>query len=185
MTLYQRVQFHAHMKLVQQIMDASFRSHRRHRDDLKQEGYLALNIAVLKFDGDLQDQFEPYASTCIYNALTKYVKRQNKEGFYRCPHGSKPFVMSLSTVVDEVEQETLGDTIPDRRCVGISKVSRCWTEAECSYSRTEILDSVEVLLEDLRPHEREAICTGSDYRKKYKVIQRIRLHTVDRDSISR
>lgn len=100
--------FNENMKLVAFVFTRKFYSYANYKEDLLQEGYLALWKSCLNFNELKNFKFTTYACAAIANAMKTYVKRVIKK------HST---VISLNSVIsDDGEgseihlEETLSDS---------------------------------------------------------------------------
>lgn len=72
------VEFEPHLKIVNAIYNKYFKKYYWLKEDLIQEGNIALLRACEKFDSSKETKFITFASTCIKNAMMIYIKKETR-----------------------------------------------------------------------------------------------------------
>ena len=72
------VEFEPHLKIVNAIYNKYFKKYYWLKEDLIQEGNIALLRACEKFDSSKETKFITFASTCIRNAMMIYIKKETR-----------------------------------------------------------------------------------------------------------
>lgn len=70
------IDFNEHIPLVYFVYKKRFGQHTGHKDDLIQEGYIALLRACKMFNLDRKNKFSTYATKAIYNAMLGYIIKE-------------------------------------------------------------------------------------------------------------
>lgn len=104
-------QFEPHLEMVKAIYNKYFSSYRWLRDDLIQEGNIALFKACQKFDASKGVKFATFAYKCIKNDMLLFLMQETKYSKY-----------SSSAAIDKFENAVICDDI-------------CYVELKDSISR--------------------------------------------------
>ena len=137
------------------------------REDLQQEGYLALCKAILAYDGT-KSAFSTFAVPCIAQAMQKYILRNVsiiRLPFDSCKSGNTPYV--VSSIDRELTEEgaTLQDVIDDPDA--LEEIHAWVLEREIMREATNILDGYKQHIADMCFEDLKSRIAGKQPRQKY------------------
>lgn len=128
--------FQANQKLVYAVYHKRFNSYIPEKEELLQEGLLALWIAATTYNANLA-KFSTYAYTCIYDAMSKYIRNHSTcihlsakeyEKKDRDTYHNARYYVSLDESRTEDEEELLHNVIggkdDDYRDITVDLINR-------------------------------------------------------------